>query len=123
MSREFLYGRRPVMEALRAKRRNITRVIFANPPEESPPLAEIAQLARKTGTRIETQRRQLLDELTGSANHQGVIADAGAYPYVALEDIMAAANQKGEPPLILLLDLIQDVQNVGTLIRTAEAVG
>lgn len=111
------------MEALRAKRRNIKRVIFAGPPDESQPLAEIAQLARKNSVRVETQRRQWLDEQTGSANHQGVVAEAGEYPYVALEDIMAAANQKGEAPLILLLDLIQDVQNVGTLIRTAEAVG
>lgn len=123
MSREHLYGRRPVMESLRAKRRTITRVIFGGPPDESPGLAEIAKHARQAGARIETQRRDWLDAQTNGANHQGVVAETSGYPYVDFEEILNTATNRGEQPLILLLDLIQDVQNVGTLIRTAEAVG
>jgi 23S rRNA (guanosine2251-2'-O)-methyltransferase len=73
--------------------------------------------------RVETGRRQTLDELAKGANHQGVVIEASGYPYASLRDILASAKERGEPSLVLLLDLIQDVQNVGTLVRSAEAVG
>jgi len=122
VGREFLYGRRPVLESLRAGRRNFKRVIFGGDPGESQSLTEISALARKIGVQIETTRRNWLDEQTRGANHQGVVLEVGEYPYVSLEDILQLAQECSEPPLLLLLDSIQDVQNVGTLLRTAEAV-
>lgn len=123
MGREYLYGRRPVLESLRASRRHFNRVLFGGDPAESQPLAEIASLAKQRGVRVEAGRRQALDDLAKGANHQGVVLEASGYPYASLQDILASAKERSEPPLVLLLDLIQDVQNVGTLVRSAEAVG
>src|SRR5207247_370268 len=89
MSREFLYGRRPVMESLRAKRRAIKRVIFAGPPEESQPLAEIAHFARKAGARIETQRRRWTDEPTTPAV---VSASSGAVEHLQVAQVTNLVN-------------------------------
>jgi 23S rRNA (guanosine2251-2'-O)-methyltransferase len=123
MARELLYGRRPVLESLRAGRRNFFRVIFGSDPREAQPLAEIAALAREKDIRVDTMRRDWLDQQAHGANHQGVLLEASGYPYVSLDEVLIYAKQRSEPPMVLLLDLIQDVQNVGTLLRTAEAVG
>jgi 23S rRNA (guanosine2251-2'-O)-methyltransferase len=123
MAREFLYGRRSVLESLRAGRRNFFRVVFGSDPKEAQPLAEIAALARERNMHVETMRRDWLDQQSHGANHQGVLLEASGYPYVTLDEALGYAQQRGEPPMMLLLDLIQDVQNVGTLLRTAEAVG
>jgi 23S rRNA (guanosine2251-2'-O)-methyltransferase len=123
MAREFLYGRRPVLESLRAGRRNFSRVIFGSDPGEAQSLAEIAALAREKNIRVDTMRRDWLDQQAHGANHQGVLLEASGYPYMSLDETLITARQRGEPPMLLLLDLIQDVQNVGTLLRTAEAVG
>lgn len=123
MAREFLYGRRPVLESLRAGRRNFFRVVFGSDPKESLPLAEIAALARTLKVRVDTMRRDWLDQQAHGTNHQGVLLEASGYPYVTLDETLGYAQQRGEAPMMLLLDLIQDVQNVGTLLRTAEAVG
>jgi 23S rRNA (guanosine2251-2'-O)-methyltransferase len=58
-----------------------------------------------------------------SPNHQGVALEVSGYPYSTLPDILENARQKGEPPFLLLLDTLQDPQNLGTLLRTAEIVG
>jgi 23S rRNA (guanosine2251-2'-O)-methyltransferase len=80
-------------------------------------------LVRTRSLRVEKARRDALDGMTHGANHQGIALEAGMYPYVALPDILGCARERNEPPLILLLDLLQDVHNVGTLLRAAEAVG
>jgi 23S rRNA (guanosine2251-2'-O)-methyltransferase len=66
-------------------------------------------------------KRSALDRITDS--HQGLMVEAGEYPYVEIDDMLDLAKQRSEPPLILLLDVIQNPQNLGTLLRTAEAVG
>jgi 23S rRNA (guanosine2251-2'-O)-methyltransferase len=66
-------------------------------------------------------KRPTLDRITDS--HQGILAEVSGYPYVEIDDMLDLARQRGEPPLILLLDVIQNPQNLGTLLRTAEAVG
>lgn len=120
MAREILYGRRPVYEALRAGRRDLRRVILA---EQAKGIEDVVRAAQAAGVRIEGAKRSWLEGQVSGANHQGVILETSAYRYIDLPDIIGAARERGEPPLILLLDLIQDVQNVGTLLRTAEAVG
>jgi len=120
---EFLYGRRPVYEALRAARREFRRVIIAEGSERGGTMAEVIEAAEAQGVRIDTQKRPWLDQRANGANHQGVLLEAGDYPYAGLTDVLERAAGRGEPPFVLILDLIQDVQNVGTLLRTAEAVG
>ena len=123
MKVEYLYGRRPAAETLRAGRRSIQRLVIADSAKDNPALHELTELAAGRGVRIDTAPRDWLDSKTRDSNHQGVVLEAAPYPYVALEDTLNPASLSGEPPLLLLLDLIQDVQNVGTLLRTAEAVG
>ena len=64
-----------------------------------------------------------LDKLGGEVNHQGLAAEVSGYPYVDLEALLEAVQQSGEPPFLLLLDHVQDPQNLGSLLRTAEAAG
>jgi len=115
---ELLYGRHAVLEALRAGRRHIRRIFLAEGTDPSSILAEIVAAARLVGCAlIETPRQKLDDAVSG--NHQGVIAQAEEYPYVDLDALLAATGDR----LYLALDHLQDVQNLGTLLRTAEAMG
>lgn len=120
--REILYGRNAVREALRAGRRKIYKIILAQGMKETGIVAEIATLANKSGVPIQRVERQQLDRL-GDFKHQGVAAEASPYPYVELEEILAEADQRQEMPLLLMLDCLQDPQNFGALLRTAEIVG
>jgi 23S rRNA (guanosine2251-2'-O)-methyltransferase len=119
---ETLYGRHAVLEALRAGRRRAWRVLLAEGAQERDTVAEIMDAARQRGVPVQRVRRGELDRL-GTADHQGVALEVTPYPYVVLVDVLAAAEARGEPPFLLLLDRVQDPQNVGTLLRTAEAVG
>jgi 23S rRNA (guanosine2251-2'-O)-methyltransferase len=123
MPNEYLYGRRAVVEALKAGRRNIRRLILAQGAEKNEPFTAAINLAKERGLWVEAVRREQIDGWTRNSNHQGIALEVGAYRYVEVEDILAVAAERAEPPFVLLLDLLQDVQNVGTLLRTAEAVG
>jgi 23S rRNA (guanosine2251-2'-O)-methyltransferase len=120
---DILYGRRPVLEALRAGRRSFRRLLIGEKVDETDTLRQIIDQSRQHGLRVDSARREWLDAQAYSANHQGVLLETGPYPYVDLQDTLDIAAARGEPPFLLLLDLLQDVQNVGTLLRTAEAVG
>ena len=120
--REILYGRNSVREALRAGRRKIYKLVLAQGTKETGIVAEIATLANKGGVPIQRVERRQLDRL-GDFKHQGVAAEAGPYPYVELEEMLAEADQRQEMPLLLVLDCLQDPQNFGALLRTAEIAG
>jgi 23S rRNA (guanosine2251-2'-O)-methyltransferase len=120
---EYLYGRNPVYESLRAGRRLMHALYLADGVEERGIVGQIVSLAEARGLRVRHAPRRSLDERAGGVNHQGLLLEAGAYPYVALDDVLDLARQRDEPPFVLLLDLLQDVQNVGALVRVAEAVG
>jgi 23S rRNA (guanosine2251-2'-O)-methyltransferase len=123
MTTEILYGRRPVLETLRTGRRSLRRLVLAEKIDESETLRQIIDLANQRNLRVESTRRDRLDAQVHGANHQGILLETSPYPYLALQDLLDTAAARGEPPFLLLLDLLQDVQNVGTLLRTAEAVG
>jgi 23S rRNA (guanosine2251-2'-O)-methyltransferase len=118
---EIVYGRNPVMELLRARRRRLHSLLLAEGAREKATLAEIVQLARSQGVEARQVPRATLDEL-GILSHQGVAAQVGTYPYVSLEAILQLARDRSEEPFVLLLDCLQDPQNLGTLMRTAEAI-
>jgi 23S rRNA (guanosine2251-2'-O)-methyltransferase len=123
MTQEILYGRRPVYETLRAGRRVIRRLLISEQANRSEIGQHIVQQAEAQQVPVKVTRREELDSRLRGVNHQGVGLEVGPYPYSTLEAILAHTNEQGEPPFLLLLDLLQDVQNVGTLLRTAEAVG
>ena len=118
---ELLYGRHPVRESLLAGRRIFHRLLLAQGLKERGDIADTIALARKAGAAVRHVPREELDRL--SVNHQGLAAEVSLYPYVDWSEMLNLAGERGEPPLFLLLDLLQDPQNVGTLLRTAEAVG
>src|SRR5215213_2479490 len=107
---DLLYGRNAVREALRARRRTFQRLFVSSGAQEA-------------GVAIERIDRHDLDRKLREANHQGVALECDEYPYAELSDCLTLAEERREPVLLLLLDHLQDPQNVGTLIRTAEIVG
>jgi 23S rRNA (guanosine2251-2'-O)-methyltransferase len=121
--REILYGRQPVRETLRAGRRQVFKLLLAHEIRSTGIVAEILMLAERANVPVQAIDRQRLDKLGGEANHQGLAAEVSGYPYVDLVELLQIAEQAGEPPLLLLLDHIQDPQNLGSLLRTAEAAG
>jgi len=110
-----------VYEALRAGRRRCENVLIAEGIQESGTASRILALAAESGIPIKRIERQQLDRL-GPVNHQGVAAQVESYPYVELDTILSLAQQRKELPFLLLLNCLQDPQNLGTLLRTAEAV-
>jgi len=121
LSKEWIVGRNPVYEVMRAKRRTPFRMWVARGADEKGRLAEAIRLGRERKLVIEYVPRQNLDGV--DENHQGVALEVGAYPYSTLQDILALAEQRSQPLFVLILDVIQNPQNLGTLLRTAEVVG
>ena len=121
--RETLYGRNPVHECLRVGRRQVFGLTLARGAMEKGTLADILALSRRRRVPMQRVERRQLDRLTKGLNHQGVVAEVSGYPYASLDDILGLAAQRGEPPWLLVLDCLQDPQNLGTLLRTAEVVG
>ena len=119
--KQWIIGRNPVYEVLRANRRHLFRLQLAEGVEEKGIILDIGRMARKIGVSIERIDRHKLSRL--GDKHQGVCIEVSDYPYQNVQDIIENANDKSEKPFILILDVIQDPQNLGTLLRTAEAVG
>lgn len=119
---ELIEGRQPVREALRAGRR-IRRIVLAAGAEPRGVLAEILDLAREAGVRVERAPREAIDARAVTRAHQGVIAEALPRPDRSWRDGVAAARAVGRAPLLLALDGIQDPQNLGALLRSAEVFG
>lgn len=119
--KEWITGRNPVYEVFQARRRDVFRLWVARGVEEKGRLAEILSLAAKRKLAVERVQRAQLDSL--GENHQGVALEVSGYPYAGLADILDLAHERNEPLFVLVLDVIQNPQNLGTLLRTAEAVG
>jgi len=119
---ELLAGRQAVREALRANRRRIYRLWLASDELDKTGITgEIIALAEARNIPVKPVNGTLFETLTDQrVNHQGVALETDGYPYADLETILRA---KSDTSLLLILDHIQDPQNLGTLIRTAEAVG
>lgn len=118
---EQVFGRNPVLEALRSGR-PLNRILVAR-GERHGSIHQILAIARDQDVPVSEVDPRELDRLCGGANHQGVLAQAAPQRYVELTDILALARSRGEAPLVVVLDGIEDPQNLGSLIRTAEAAG
>lgn len=114
-------GRHPVMEAFRSGK-SIDKLFVLDGCEDGP-VKSIIRAAKKQDTYIRFVKKERLDQLSETHQHQGVIAVAAAYSYSTVEDILAAAREKNEEPFIFLLDGIEDPHNLGAIIRTANLAG
>lgn len=114
-------GRNAVLEAFRAGK-TIDRLYVQKGCQDGP-VNSILREARKHDTIISFMARERLDQMSETGKHQGVIAQAAAYEYAEVEDILKRAEEKGEPPFIFLLDNVEDPHNLGAIIRTANLAG
>ncbi len=114
-------GRNAVLEAIRAGK-TIDRLYVLSGSQDGP-IRTITAKAKATDTIISFVTKERLDQMSQTGKHQGVIAYAAAYEYAEVEDILAAADEKGEAPFVLLLDSIEDPHNLGAIIRTAHQAG
>ncbi|MGH7739067.1 MAG: 23S rRNA (guanosine(2251)-2'-O)-methyltransferase RlmB [bacterium] len=119
---EKIYGRKPVLEAIRSGARAISHIYLMQGSRDDI-LHQIESHAKARGISVGMETRHRMDTMAGNAHHQGVIAVAEAYRYADLEDIFRAARSKNEPVFTILLDEIEDPQNLGAIIRSADAAG
>ena len=114
-------GRNAVIEAFRSGK-TIDKVFILDGCQDGP-IRTIVREAKKYDTIINFVSKERLDQMSETGKHQGAIALAAAYEYAEVEDILAIAEEKGEPPFIFLLDNIEDPHNLGAIIRTANLAG
>ena len=114
-------GRNAVLEAFRSGK-TIDKLFVLDGCKDGP-IQTILREAKKHDTLVQFVAKERLEQLSETKKHQGVIAHAAAYEYAEVEDILKAAEEKGEPPFIFLLDNIEDPHNLGAIIRTANLAG
>ena len=112
MKEELIYGIRPVVEALRSRKREVFEVLDATKN------AEVAQAADGAGVPLKHVPRPRIEELARGAAHQGVLARVRPYPYSGLAEILATPD-----PLVLVLDSVTDPRNLGAVLRAADGAG
>jgi 23S rRNA (guanosine2251-2'-O)-methyltransferase len=118
---EYIGGKHPILEAMRAGR-TINKIWIADNAQKhysGPIIAE----AKELGILVQTADRRKIDQMLEGVQNQGVIAQVAAYDYVEVDDILRIAEEKGQVPLILILDEIEDPHNLGSILRTADCTG
>ena len=120
---EWLYGRNPVEEALAAGRRTASEIVLPPAfPDEDDQISRMRDEAHARHLVVRTMERAQLDKLTRFGHHQGVALKTTGYPYVGFEEMLRDVNED-ENALVVVLDHLEDPQNVGSILRTACAVG
>lgn len=118
---EVVAGKHSVTEALKSGR-TINKIWIAENAQKHLTLPIIAE-AKKLGIVIQHVDKRKLDQMVPGVQHQGVVAQTAPYAYVEVDDLLKAAEEKGEPPFLLLLDEIEDPHNLGSILRTADCTG
>lgn len=117
----MIEGRNAVLEAFRSGK-TVDKLFVLDGCQDGP-VKTITREAKKQNTIIHYVAKERLDQLSETGKHQGVIAQAAAYRYAEVEDMLKRAEEKGEPPFLFILDGIEDPHNLGAIIRTANLVG
>ncbi|REK69166.1 23S rRNA (guanosine(2251)-2'-O)-methyltransferase RlmB [Paenibacillus paeoniae] len=118
---ELIAGKHPVLEALRSGR-EINKIWIAEGSQKSVTQSITAE-AKNQGIVVQFVDKRKLDNMAQGVAHQGVIAQAAAFAYVEVEELLQIAKSKEETPFLLLLDEIEDPHNLGSILRTAECTG
>lgn len=119
-SKEIIAGKNPVLEALRSTR-DINKIWIAEGVKKSG-INELLRLAKERGIIVQFVPKKKIDQLS-SENHQGIVASVAAYNYAELDDLFKLAEARGEDPFFIILDELEDPHNLGSIMRTADAVG
>jgi 23S rRNA (guanosine2251-2'-O)-methyltransferase len=119
----ILYGMNPVRELLRAEGDGVSELWLAEGSTRGPAFAELERLARDRGAKVRSAPRAKLDRLAGTDRHQGIVAVVADFRYAELSELLAAAAGSGRPPLLVVLDGVEDPHNLGAIIRSAHALG
>ena len=117
----YIEGRNAVLEAYRSGK-TIDKLYVLDGCQDGP-VKSITREAKKHDSIIHYVTKERLDQISETGKHQGVIAVSAAYVYAEVEDILKAAEEKGEPPFIIILDGIEDPHNLGAILRTANLAG
>lgn len=118
---EWIAGKHAVLEAIRSGR-TINKIWVAEGGQKQP-LAPIMAEARQAGITVQYVDKRKLDQWVIGVRHQGIAAQAAAYDYADVDDVLGLAAERGEPPFVLLLDEIEDPHNLGSILRTADCAG
>lgn len=118
---DFIEGKNPVLELLRSGR-PVNKVLIAKGHADRA-ISEIIRLAKEGGAPVEFVEKHILDKKSQGGKHQGVIAFASQKEYFEVEDLLEEAAKQNEKPLIVILDGIEDPQNLGAILRSAECAG
>ncbi|AZU59892.1 23S rRNA (guanosine(2251)-2'-O)-methyltransferase RlmB [Neobacillus mesonae] len=119
MNQEYIVGKNPVIEALKSGR-DINKILIAEGSQRGQ-MQQVIHLAKEANVLVQFVPKVKIDQITDQ-NHQGVLAYVAAYQYAEIDDLFAAAEKKNEPPFFLILDEIEDPHNLGSIMRTADAV-
>lgn len=118
---EYLAGKHPVLEAMKAGRA-INKIFMASQAQRHL-VQPIMEEAKARGIVVQQVEKSKLDRLVPDMQHQGVVAQAAAVAYVEVDELLARAAERGEAPLIVLLDEVEDPHNLGSVLRTADCTG
>jgi len=118
---EYVAGKHPVLEALKAGR--AINKIFVSSQAQRSLVQPIMEEAKARGIVVQQVEKTKLDRLVPDMQHQGVVAQAAAVAYADVDELLARAAERGEAPLIVLLDEIEDPHNLGSILRTADCTG
>lgn len=117
---DMIFGRNPVAEALKSGR-EMERILIQKGAGGS--VGKILSMAKERGVILQYEEKEFLDRKAGGGRHQGVIAFVSAHEYAGVEDMLALAEKRGEPPFLIVLDELEDPHNLGAVMRTAECAG
>jgi len=118
-----VYGMNPVRELLRAGAEGLAELWLVEGGERPRAFADLERIARDHGAKVRAAPRPRLDRLAGVTQHQGIVAVVADYRYRDVDDILGAAREAGKPPLLVLLDGVEDPHNLGAVVRSAHALG
>lgn len=118
---QTIEGRNAVLEAFRSGK-TIDKLYILDGCQDGS-ISNIKREARRQDTIINFVTKERLAQLSSTGHHQGVIAQAAAYSYATVEEMLETAREKGEDPFLILLDNIEDPHNLGAIIRTANLAG
>lgn len=119
---DWIYGRRPVLEVVKSEKRHLYEAVLPMEGRDAPEVAELRGLLMGRGVPFRTMEREELDEICEGGNHQGVAVRTGGFPYISIDQVIHDVKEAPNA-LVLILDHIEDPQNVGSILRTADAAG